>query len=121
MVVVALGRKHGRLVGVHLVLFLVLHPSVLEPDLDLALGQLQPMSYLDSSSSGQIFTVVELFLELQSLVPSVGLSSSLASRASFRFLHPRINLAICGSGFNLVHSALLLIRSLANTAVDNYI
>lgn len=39
VVIVALGREHGSLARVHLVLLLVFHAPILEPNLDLPLGQ----------------------------------------------------------------------------------
>ena len=58
-------------------LFLCLHPSVLEPDLDLALGEAQGVGDLDAASPGQVAVVVELLLQLEGLVSRVGLSRSL--------------------------------------------
>jgi hypothetical protein len=53
VVVVRLGGEHGRLAHrSHLVLFLVLHSSILEPNLDLALGQRQIVRYLYAPPSG---------------------------------------------------------------------
>lgn len=54
-----------------LVVLLPLHPTVLEPDLDLPLGQDQGVSDLDTSPSRQVPIVMELLLELEDLVPRV--------------------------------------------------
>lgn len=59
------------------ILLLPFHSSVLEPDLDLPLGQAQRMRNLDSASPGQVAIEVELFLQLQGLVSGVGLATSL--------------------------------------------
>ena len=48
--------------------FLLLHPSVLEPDLDLRLVELQRTRDLDSSSPGQVLVEVELLLQLGQLL-----------------------------------------------------
>ena len=60
-----------------LVLLLPLHPSVLEPDLDLPLGQTEGMSDLNPAPPSEIAVKVELLLQLQGLVSSVGLSAPL--------------------------------------------
>lgn len=54
-------------------LLLQLHPPVLEPDLDLALGQTECVGDLDAPPPGQVVIEVELFLQLQRLEPGVGL------------------------------------------------
>ena len=61
-------RVHRR----HLVLLLPLHPPVLEPDLDLPLGQAERVRDLDPAPSGQVAVEVELLLQLQGLVTRVG-------------------------------------------------
>lgn len=53
-----------------------LHPSVLEPDLDLSLCQAQRVRHLDPPSAGQIVIRVELFLQLERLVAGVCLSAT---------------------------------------------
>lgn len=53
------------------VVLLVLHPTVLEPYLDLPLRQHQRMSDLDPPSAGQVLVEVKLLLQLQHLVPGV--------------------------------------------------
>lgn len=88
------GMDRGRLHRAALVLLLALHPPILEPDLDLALGERQRMSDLDAPLPAQVLVVVELFLELQSLVSGVGLSGSLAARAGLWLLHPGVNVAL---------------------------
>lgn len=45
-----------------LVVFFPLHPSVLEPDLDLTLRKAQSVRNLDSTPAGQIAIVVKLLL-----------------------------------------------------------
>jgi len=56
-------------------LLLLLHASVLEPDLDLALGEVQRHREFDATSTRQIATVVELLLELQRLMTGVRLAT----------------------------------------------
>ena len=74
---VLVGQRRMHLVhrhGVHwshLVLLLPLHPAVLEPDLDLPLGEAKRVSNFYSPPSGQVSVEVELFLQLQGLVPGV--------------------------------------------------
>ena len=71
------ARKYSRHMirnnvhGCHFVLLFPLHPSVLEPDLDLSLGETQGVRDFDSSSASQVAVEVELFLQLQRLVASV--------------------------------------------------
>ena len=50
-----------------------LHPPVLEPDLDLALGEAQRVGDLDPAAPREIVVEVELLLELEGLEPGVGL------------------------------------------------
>lgn len=59
-------------------LLLQLHTSVLEPDFDLAFGQAERVRHLDPPPPGQVVVRVELFLQLQRLVPRVRLSTSSA-------------------------------------------
>ena len=68
----ALPRLHLRLV-----LLLPLHPPVLEPDLDLSLCETESVSDLYPPAPREISVEVELLLQLQGLVPSVGLPASL--------------------------------------------
>lgn len=53
--------------GTSLALFLVLDTSVLEPDLDLFLGQVQVGGDLDAPQSGQVHVGGELAFKLQEL------------------------------------------------------
>lgn len=52
--------------------FLPLHAPVLEPDLDLALGEAEGVRDLDASPPGQVAVEVELLLQLQDLLSGVG-------------------------------------------------
>ena len=54
-----------------LVLFSFLGASVLEPDLDLPLGQCESLREFSFPSDGDVATVVELFLQLEALVIAV--------------------------------------------------
>ena len=81
MVLIGQGRVHlmhghGVHAG-HLVLLLPLHPPVLEPDLDLSLCETESVSDLYPPAPREISVEVELLLQLQGLVPSVGLPASL--------------------------------------------
>lgn len=58
-------------------IFLPLHPPVLKPDLDLALGQAERVGDLDAAPPGQVAIKVELLLQLQHLLPGVGGSRTL--------------------------------------------
>lgn len=58
-------------------IFLPLHPPVLKPDLDLALGQAECVGDLDAAPPGQVAVKVELLLQLQDLLPGVGGSRAL--------------------------------------------
>ena len=60
------------------VVLLPLHPSVLEPDLDLTLGEAELMGDLDAAPARQVAVKVEFFLEFERLVTGVGCASSLA-------------------------------------------
>ena len=53
-----------------------LHAAVLEPDLDLALGEAERMGDLDAAAPRQVAVEVELLLQLQRLVARVGLAAS---------------------------------------------
>jgi hypothetical protein len=91
-----LARVRGELVGVavgrhvvghdvhagHLVLLLPLHAPVLEPDLNLALGQAERVRDLDAAPPGEVAIEVELLLELEGLVP--GVRGPLALRLAVR-------------------------------------
>jgi len=65
----------------HAVVLLPLHPPVLEPDLDLSLGETELVRDLDASPAGEVAVEVELLLQLQRLVASVRRTSSLAVAA----------------------------------------
>jgi len=53
------------------VVLLPFHASVLEPDLDLSLGETELVCHFDASTPGEVPVVVELFLEFQRLMPRV--------------------------------------------------
>jgi len=65
----------------HAVVLLPLHPPVLEPDLDLSLGETELVRDLDASPAGEVAVEVELLLQLERLVASVRRTSSLAVAA----------------------------------------
>lgn len=72
------GRAGGADFGVgELVLLLPLHPPVLEPDLNLALGQTHSVRDLHPPAPGQVPVEVEFLLQLQSLLAGVGSARSL--------------------------------------------
>lgn len=73
--VAAVSVRSGQFLEV--VLLLPLHPTVLEPNLDLAFRQRQGVCDFDPASSGQVAVEVELLLELQCLVTGIRLSRSL--------------------------------------------
>ena len=80
-----------------LVVLLPLHPTVLEPDLYLPLGQHQGMGDLDPSPSRQVPIVMELLLQFEDLMPRV------CGPLSLR-LHPRLVRAVRDTGnVNLLH------------------
>lgn len=56
----------------HLVLLLPLHPPILEPDLDLALGEAERVGDFDASPPRQVPIEMELLLQLQRLITRVG-------------------------------------------------
>ena len=58
---VHLVHRHGVHAG-HLVLLLPLHPTVLEPDLDLPLGQAERVRYLDPEDEFLEFPTFQLDL-----------------------------------------------------------
>lgn len=58
-------------------IFLPLHPPVLKPDLNLALGQAERVGDLNAAPPGQVAVKVELLLQLQDLLPGVGGSRAL--------------------------------------------
>lgn len=57
-------------------LLLPLHPPVLEPDFDLPFRQAEGMGDLYPPSPSQITIEVEFLLQLQGLVPCVGLAAA---------------------------------------------
>jgi len=61
-------------------LALLLHPPVLEPDLDLSLGQRQLARQLDAPAARQVAVELEVFLELERLVAGVRLTAAPALR-----------------------------------------
>ena len=65
-------RRQLRLRVRQLVLFLPLHAPVLEPDLDLPLGEAERVRDLDAPSARQVAVEVELLLQLEHLVARVG-------------------------------------------------
>ena len=62
-------------------LLLPLHPPVLEPDFDLALGEADGLRDLDAPLAGQVAVVVEFLLQFEGLGPRVRLPPSLPIRA----------------------------------------
>ena len=54
-----------------LVVLFPLHAAVLEPDLDLALREVEGVGDLDAAPTSEVLVVVELFFQLQGLVPGV--------------------------------------------------
>lgn len=58
------------------IFFFPLHAPVLEPDFDLSLRETQGVGDLDASPPRQVAVVVELLLQLQGLVPGVGLAAA---------------------------------------------
>jgi len=54
------------------VVFFPLHAPILEPDLDLALGQAERVGDLHPPAARQVAIVVKLLLQLQDLLASVG-------------------------------------------------
>ena len=93
VVVKASGRcsRWPRLQLFHPVVALPLHSSVLEPDLDLSLAELQLFGELGAPSTSQVAVEVELFLELESLVSRVRRTSSLRVATLTATICSRIN------------------------------
>lgn len=75
------------------IIFFPFHPSVLKPDLDLALGQTQGMGNLNPSPAGQVPIKMEFFLQLQRLVTGVGCPRPLAIRTCHICMVGRITIA----------------------------
>lgn len=63
------------------ILFFPLHAPVLEPDFDLSLRETQSVGDLNASPPRQVAVVVKLLLQLQGLIPGVGLSAAFSVRA----------------------------------------
>ena len=59
-------------------LLLLLHAPVLEPDLDLALGEEERVRQFDASTQRQVPVELELLLEFQRLIARVRLASAAA-------------------------------------------
>ena len=59
---------------------LPLHPSILEPDFNLSLGEAHGLGDLDASLTRQVAVIVELLLQLQRLSACVGLATAFAIR-----------------------------------------
>lgn len=78
----------------HLMLLFPLHPSILEPDLDLTFRQAKGMRDLYATPPRQVAVEVELLLQLQRLVPGVRrpLSFHLAIRVHRAY---QTNISIC--------------------------
>jgi len=57
-------------------LLLLLHAPVLEPDLDLTLGEVEGDRQFDAAPPRQVAVEVELLLELKRLVPRVRLTAA---------------------------------------------
>lgn len=70
--------KMQRTDGLLRIVFLVLNASVLEPDLDLLLGQLQCVRNFDASQSGEILAGCEFPFQFQKLCAGEGSSDSFA-------------------------------------------
>lgn len=87
------------------VIFLPLHPSVLEPDFNLSFWEDQRVCYFDSSSARQIPIVMELFLQLQDLV--AGVSGSL----SFRFHSGGETPVCCNNNIDFLCSVCFVIKN----------
>ena len=61
----------GKAHGLQLVVLFPLHPAVLEPDLDLALGEAERVRDLDAPPPREVPVEVELLLQLERLVARV--------------------------------------------------
>lgn len=62
-------------------LLLELHPSVLKPNFNLALGEQQVVRYFDAPAPRQVPVIVELFLQLE------GLEARVRGSLALRFAH----------------------------------
>jgi len=72
----------------HVVLFLPLHASVLEPDLDLSLSEAERVRDLDAAPAREVAVEVKLLLEFQRLVARVRLPRSLLLEAEIYTTSP---------------------------------
>ena len=63
-----------------LLLLLFLHSSVLEPDFDLPLGEAEGVRDLDASSTRQIFVESIFLFQLECLVTSVSLTTTMTTK-----------------------------------------
>ena len=82
------GGWCGSALGVgQLVIFLPFHPSVLEPDLDLPLGETKRVRNLDPPPPGQVPVKMKLLLQLQDLLPGVGCSGPFGLRSRVIWVH----------------------------------
>ena len=63
-----------------LLLLLLLHSPVLEPDFDLPLGEAEGVGDLDASSARQVFVETVFFLQLECLMTSVSLTTTVTSK-----------------------------------------
>ena len=79
-VVKSSGGRRARLELFHLVVALPLHAPVLEPDLDLSLGEVQLVGELGATSTRQVAVEVELLLQLERLKARVRRTSTLRVR-----------------------------------------
>jgi len=75
-------------------LSLLLHAAVLEPDLDLALGERQLARQLDAARARQVAVELEVFLQLQRLVARVRLTTATALRRVRTCTHARTHAAV---------------------------
>ena len=67
-----LMHRHWAIQGGHLMLFFPLHPSILEPDLNLSLRHQQGMSNFYPPAACQVAIKMKFFLQFKSLVSGVG-------------------------------------------------
>lgn len=67
-----------------LLIFLIFHPPVLEPDLDLPLAEVQQVGHLHAAGPAQVAVEVEFLLQLHQLSAGVGCAGSLGGRGAWR-------------------------------------
>ena len=83
-----LMHRHWTIQGGHLMLLFPLHPSILEPDLNLSLRHQQGMSNFYPPPACQVAIKMKFFFQFESLVSGVGRPDS--------FLHTiLINIWVC--------------------------